>query len=135
MMLPVGPPTRNTMSCCVADPMLLPRRAPRTSTAALPLTFASGPRGMYAISLHGSKSEYFVTLLTTFWTVPSSSAWASGMRSSPAITAAKNPAASTPMVTGGIIAVHLHPRTFIISDATSCSRKATTPTVCENRAM
>ena len=42
----------------MSEPPDLPRGPPMTSTAALPLVFCSWSKGMYAISLHGSKSEY-----------------------------------------------------------------------------
>ena len=50
-----------------------------TSTAAFPLVRDSLSKGMYAISLHGSNSEYLADLDIMFWNAPTSTASMSGV--------------------------------------------------------
>ena len=50
-----------------------------------PFVFDSASSGMYAISLHGSKSEYFADLESTFCAAPTTTASMSGVVPSAAI--------------------------------------------------
>ena len=137
MMLLAAPPDASMTSCWLALPMLRPSRAPKTSTAALPLTLASGPSGMYAISLHGSKSEYLVTLLTTLRSVPMRRAVVRGEAADPtaspmpSIPAAevKNQIAKAPMDSGTSMADPFQPSVRMMEGAISCITMVTHPTV------
>mmetsp|Transcript_11731 Transcript_11731/g.35746 ORF Transcript_11731/g.35746 Transcript_11731/m.35746 type:complete len:205 (+) Transcript_11731:170-784(+) len=65
--------------CWMKDPPDFPSGLPITSTAALPLLFCSASNGMYAISLHGSNSEYLDDLLSTFCAAPTRTAAINGV--------------------------------------------------------
>lgn len=83
-------PTPKMRNCWINAPPLLPSGLPTTSTAALPLVFDSWSNGMYAISLHGSKSEYFALFERIFWAAPTITASMSGVVPSDAAIGAKN---------------------------------------------
>ncbi len=53
-------------NCWMKAPPDLPNLAPTTSTVAFPFTLSSWLRGMYDISLVGSKREYLADLLMIF---------------------------------------------------------------------
>merc|ERR1719231_854822 len=73
-------PNVKIMNCCTSEPPDLPSGLQMTSIAALPLTFVSSSSGMYAISLHGSKSEYLEPLEKMFCAAPTMTAMKSGVK-------------------------------------------------------
>ena len=96
-----------------------PSGLPITSTAALPLVFDSWSRGMYAISLHGSKREYLAPFDKMFWAAPTMTASISGVVPMRAVMGAKkagnkfklkNMAPVTSRVTGVIRAATPQPK-------------------------
>lgn len=72
-------PKPKMRNCWMSEPPLLPSGLPITSTAALPFVFCSASSGMYAISLHGSKSEYFEAFERMFCMAPTMTASMSGV--------------------------------------------------------
>merc|ERR1711977_1038 len=59
--------------------------------AALPLTLVSWSRGMYAISLQGSKREYFELFEKMFWAAPTKTAAIRGVIPSVAMNGVNGP--------------------------------------------
>mmetsp|Transcript_5902 Transcript_5902/g.8861 ORF Transcript_5902/g.8861 Transcript_5902/m.8861 type:complete len:94 (-) Transcript_5902:632-913(-) len=93
---------------------------------------------MYAISLHGSNSEYFVTLLATFCHVPIVNAETSVTDVDTDVEAlavaafeaeTKNGIASITIVKGVSDAAHFQPSCDIIVEADNCNASAIYPTL------
>mmetsp|Transcript_23673 Transcript_23673/g.66857 ORF Transcript_23673/g.66857 Transcript_23673/m.66857 type:complete len:253 (+) Transcript_23673:223-981(+) len=84
-------PTPKMRICWIKAPPDFPSGFPMTSMAAFPLVFCSLSSGMYAISLHGSKSEYLLDLLRMFCAAPTSTASINGVVPSNPATGAMAP--------------------------------------------
>lgn len=111
-------PTPKIRNCWIIDPPDLPRGLPITSTAALPLVLESWSNGMYAISLHGSNSEYLELLLKMFCAAPTNTPSINGVVPNAAATGAnagannvnaKNAVPVTPIIVGVTRAAFLQP--------------------------
>mmetsp|Transcript_10821 Transcript_10821/g.43814 ORF Transcript_10821/g.43814 Transcript_10821/m.43814 type:complete len:241 (-) Transcript_10821:882-1604(-) len=138
-------PNDRMRACCSSEPPDLPSGPPITSTAALPLVRVSGSGIlMYAISLHGSKSEYLVDLEAMFCAVPATTASVSGVRPMSAVRGAhmpgemineKNSAPVARSVTGGMAAAKPHGNLARMKRPTSIMQNVTAPVSDENWPM
>ena len=115
-----------------------------TSTAALPFVLLSLSRGMYAISLQGSKREYFAPLLRMFCAAPISTANIKGVVPTAAVNGVNTPgnkmrlkkaAPVVRRVIGGIIAAVFQPNLSKIVRPPSIINSVTTPVQLEKFPM
>ena len=122
--------------CWIKAPPDFPSGLPMTSMAAFPFVLDSWSNGMYAISLHGSNSEYFALLLRMFCAAPTitanirgdvPSALVMGAKKSLKIFSAKNNNPVIPKLIGVINAAILHPNLAKIVRPRSIIIKVTEP--------